>query len=237
MMNEKYAAMDVEDHQVHALPFFPGDVLSVGGSESSAVGYFESVSRQSSIMQLPLGSSNPIPEYVATGEKPKVSPDGRWLAFVREQGGRTSVWLSETKSPTNARMIVDGAPNILDVSVTSEGDLIAAAGSGSGAHLIMVRRTTGVMEPLTGIAGPARYPAISPDGKRLAFGRRQWGSWHLVVRDLATGVERQFTHAACNATLPSWEDSHTLLYATDCGRGLGLSALARVDLESVPAQD
>lgn len=81
----------------------------------------------------------------------------------------------------------------------------------SGAPLIIVRRTTGVIEPLSGIAGPVIYPAISPDGKRLAFSRRDWGSWHLVVRELATGVEQQLTHAACNATLPSWEDGQTLL--------------------------
>ena len=181
-------------------------------------------------MQLPLAAANPIPDYVAQGEQPKLSSDGRWLAFIREQDGRTSAWLSQAQSPTTAQLIVNGVPNIMDISVTSEGDLIAAAGTVSDAHLIMVRRTTGVIEPLNGIAGPVRYPAISPDGKRLAFSRRQWGSWHLVVRELTTGIEQQLTHAACNATLPSWADSITLLYATDCGRGLGLSALARVDV-------
>jgi hypothetical protein len=230
MMNQKYIAMDLQNNQVQATPFFSGDVLSIGGSESGGVGYFESVTGESAIMQLPPAASNQIPEYVVQGEQPRVSPDGRWLAFIREHDGKISVWLSETHSPPNARLILDGA-NILDVSVTSEGDLIAAAGGASGPRLMMVRRTTGAIEPLSGIAGPARYPAISPDGKRLAFSRRQWGAWHLVVRELATGVERQLTHAACNATLPSWENGHTLLYATDCGRGLGLSALARVDLQ------
>jgi dipeptidyl aminopeptidase/acylaminoacyl peptidase len=230
MFGEKYAAMAPENHRVQALPF-SGDVLSLAGSERGAVGYFEYVTRQSSIMRLPLGTSNPMPEYIAEGEQPKISPDGRWLAFIREEYGRTTVWLSEAQSPTAAQLIISGAPSILDVSVTSEGDLIAAAGAVTGPHLIIVRRSTGVVEPLSGIAGPARYPSISPDGKRLAFSRRKWGSWQLVVRELATGVERQLTHTACNATLPSWEDPHTLLYATDCGRGLGLSALARVALQ------
>jgi hypothetical protein len=230
MFGERYAAMALQNNRGRAIPVF-GDVLSVGGSERGAVGYFEYVTRQSSIMQLPLGTSNPMPEYIAEGEQPKISPDGRWLAFIREEYGRTTVWLSEAQSPTAAQLIINGAPSILDVSVSSEGDLIAAAGAVSGPHLIIVRRSTGVVEPLSGIAGPARYPSISPDGKRLAFSRRKWGSWQLVVRELATGVEQQLTHTACNATLPSWEDTHTLLYATDCGRGLGLSALARVALQ------
>jgi hypothetical protein len=230
MFGEKYTAIALENHRVQALPF-SGDVLSLAGSERGAVGYFEYVTRQSSIMRLPLGTPNPMPEYMAEGEQPKISPDGRWLAFIREEYGRTTVWLSEAQSPTAAQLIINGAPSILDVTVSSEGDLIAAAGAVSGPHLIIVRRSTGVVEPLSGIAGPARYPSISPDGKRLAFSRRKWGSWQLVVRELATGVEQQLTHTACNATLASWEDPHTLLYATDCGRGLGLSALARVALQ------
>jgi Tol biopolymer transport system component len=109
--------------------------------------------------------------------------------------------------------------------------VVAAVGAVSEPHLVLLRNSTGVIEPLNGIAGPSRYPAISPDGKRLAFSRRQWGSWQLVVRELTTGAERQLTHtAACNATSPSWEDGNTLLYATDCGRDLGLTAIARVAL-------
>ncbi|MCU1298254.1 MAG: hypothetical protein JWO91_2532 [Acidobacteriaceae bacterium] len=231
MMREKYAAMALQNNQVRALPF-SDDVLSVGGCKHGPVGYFEDVTRQSSIMQLPLEPPNAIPEYVAEGEQPKVSPNGRWLAFVREEHGKTTVWMSETKSPSATRVIIHGAPRILDVNATSEGDLIAAVGSVRGAQLIIVRRSTGVVEPLTGIAGPARYPSISEDGKRLAFSRRISGSWQLVVRELVTGIEQQLTHTACNATLPSWEDAHTLLYATDCGRGLGLTALARVHLQN-----
>jgi dipeptidyl aminopeptidase/acylaminoacyl peptidase len=194
------------------------------------VGYFEQVTRQSSIIRVSLTSPSPIPEYLAQGEQPKISSDGRRFAFIREQDEKTSVWLSEPQFPKTAQLMINGAPSILELSVTSEGDLIAAAGPVSAPHLIIVRRLTGVVEALPGIEGPVRYPAISLDGKRLAFSRREWGSWQLVVRELATGVEQQLTHAACNATLPAWEDTHTLLYATDCGRGLGLSALARVTL-------
>lgn len=230
MVDEKYAAMALQNDRAQAMPF-SGDVLAVAGSKDGAVGYFENVTRQSSIMQFPFGTSNPIPENVAEGEQPRISSDSKWLAFIREENGRTTVWLSEAQARTTAKRIINGVPNILDVTVTSDGDLIAAAGTVSGSYLIMVRRLTGMVEPLTGIAGPARYPSISPDGKRLAFSRRKWGSWQLVVRELATGVEQQLTHTVCNATLPSWEDTHTLLYATDCGRGFGLSALARVALQ------
>ena len=34
-----------------------------------------------------------------------------------------------------------------------------------------------------------------------------------------------------NATSPAWEDRRTLVYATDCGRGYGLNAVARIVLD------
>jgi hypothetical protein len=64
----------------------------------------------------------------------------------------------------------------------------------------------------------------------LAFSRREHGFWHLLIREFATGREQQLTHASCNAVSPSWENSSTLLYATDCGRGVGISAIARAVL-------
>lgn len=231
MLDEKYAAMSWQNGEEQDVPF-SGDVLSVGGNEGSSVGYFEEVTRQSSIVRLSLASSNSISEQLSEGQRPTVSWDGRWLAFIREEHGRPTVWLMGPDSRGTAQLIGNGAPNILDVSVTSEGDLIAAVGPVSEPHLALLRRSTGMVEPLTGIAGPARYPAISNDGKRLAFSRRKWSSWQLVVRDLTTGAEQQLTHTACNATLPSWEDANTLLYATDCGRGFGLSAIARVTVQN-----
>jgi hypothetical protein len=229
MFDQKYAALSWQNGEMREIPLST-DVLSIGGNQRSPVGYFEQVTRQSSIVRLSLASSNPITEYLSEGQRPTVSSDGRWLAFIREEQGRAAVWLMDPESERTAQLIGNDARNILDVSVTSEGDLIAAVGPVSEPHLALVRRSTGMVEPLTEIAGAARYPAISHDGKRLAFSRRKWGSWQLVVRDLATGAEQQLTHTACNATVPSWEDANTLLYATDCGRGFGLSAIARVDI-------
>ena len=225
MLDDGYAAMALHNNTVRRLPI-PGDVLSVGGNFSANAVYLEQAAKQSLIAEMRLGSSNLTTEYIGVGTQPRVSQGGRWLAFVREENGKTVVLLCEAATPRNIQVIRD-PPNILDVSVTQEGDLIAAAGAVSHPQLFRVSHSTGLVEPLAKITGPVRYPAISPDGRRLAFSRRMQGSWHLVVREMPTGIEQQLTHAECNATLPSWESPQALLYATDCGRGLGLSTLAR----------
>ena len=51
------------------------------------------------------------------------------------------------------------------------------------------RRTGQVAQVTTGVGGAVR-PAISPDGKTLAFITRRDGSTCLAVRDLASGAER-----------------------------------------------
>jgi Glycosyltransferase family 87/WD40-like Beta Propeller Repeat len=229
MIDEGYAAMSLQNGRLQRIPL-ADDVLSVAGDRLGVVGYFEQVSRKSAIVRVPLASSPPAAEYLAEGERPKVSSDGKWLAFVREEPKGTSVWLSQEQPHRTPQLVIHGIPNILDVDVTCAGDVIAAVGNSNDSRLILVRHTSGAIEDL-GVNGPARYPAISPDGKRLVFSRRKWGSWQLVVRSWTTGQEQQLTHTQCNATLPSWENEYTVLYATDCGRGFGLNAIAQVSLQ------
>ena len=231
MLGGGYGAFVLKNREARPIPLAP-DVLGVAGSGLHADGYFEQTTTRSSILRLAPGTLNPIPDWIADGEQPAVSSNGKWLAFVKEEGRTDGVWLANAQGEHPEQKVTVGSGGILDISVSVDGDLFVAMGPVSSPHLALVRQMSHIVEPLPGIPGPARYPAISPDGKRLAFSRRNGGSWQLVVHDLATGVDRQLTHASCNATLPAWQDSHTLLYATDCGRGLGLSALVMINLEN-----
>jgi Tol biopolymer transport system component len=49
------------------------------------------------------------------------------------------------------------------------------------------------------------------------------------VQDRQTRVERRLTDSDCNSIAPAWyPDSKRLVYATDCARGYGLTALCRI---------
>jgi Tol biopolymer transport system component len=76
--------------------------------------------------------------------------------------------------------------------------------------------------------GESRYPALSPDGRWMAYSHLEDGVWNLWVRDQRTGSTRRLADVPCNQIQPSWEDgSKTLLYGTDCGRSLWFTAVAR----------
>lgn len=227
MQRKGYGAVFLQDGDFRDLQL-PGDVLSVAGAETSPLLYAELTGSQSFIVRLPVERFGLAPDTLSEGQEPSLSPNGKWLAFIREEKGRNAVWLSTTDSKYAPQMVVPSIYNPIDATVTSEGDVITAAGNVSDPRLFLLKRGTRELAALAGFPHPARYPSISPDGKRLAFSRRDQGSWHLVVRELLTGFEQQLTHATCNAISPSWESARTLLYATDCGRGVGLSAIARV---------
>lgn len=230
MADRGYRAITVSDG--HVIPLSaPGDILSMAASARSHYIYFEVVDRRSRILRLDSehnGRSQVSSEYLTEGQQPSVSYDGRWLAFIREDQGRTVIWRSHDGS--DPERIRADLPAVLEMSVTTDGDIIAALGGAASPHLVLLRAATGEKKSLDKIAGTVRYPAVSPDSNRLAFSRLESGSWHLLVHNFSTDTEQRLTTGDCNATSAAWEDRRTLIYATDCGRGYGLNALARIVL-------
>jgi Glycosyltransferase family 87 len=209
---------------------FAGDALALATDRSGSSMYAEASGEESLIVRLfPLAPEH-SPEVVTQGQQPVLSSEGRWLAVMRESGGRNAVWLFDLRSGEDPRLILGSQWNPLEVTVLSGGDLIASVGAVSQPYMVLVHSETAQVERLESIRGCTRYPSISPDGRRLAFSRLDSGAWHLIVRELSTGVERQLTYGSYNAISASWADSRTILYATDSARGLGTTAVSSIAL-------
>jgi hypothetical protein len=173
-------------------------------------------------------SDRPFPVEIESAEQPVTSPDGRWLMFIREVRGRGSLWIKD--------LGVDKEREL----VTSEHDVLEAAFAGGGADVIFSAQPRGepalfkIGRASSKIAqitfGPgARYPAGSPDGLWMAYSKLQNGDWQIWVRRHDSDAERQLTVGECNSISPVWTpDSKELIFSTDCGRGVGLTALARI---------
>lgn len=170
------------------------------------------------------------------GTMPAVSADGRWLAFIREDKGRGSLWVASLKGqerpadPLPAREIAGPSDDVWDVSFGSNDRVLYSAQPHGTLELFSADPVSLQVRPIaTGSPAPSRFPAESPDGEWLAYSREEGGAWDLALLDLKTGRDIQLTRGYCNSTGPAWmEDSKAIIYATDCGRGLGLTALARL---------
>jgi tricorn protease-like protein len=173
---------------------------------------------------------------VVNGEQPGVSPDGKWLVFVREHQGRGELWIKEL-APWPAslrgevRKVVDDSRDVWEAAF-EPGDrhIVFTAAPKAQPELYSLDMANGRAAPMP-IAGPARYPAFSPDGQWLAYSRCEQGTWHVYVTNLTSSSSRKLTQGDCNSISPAWEpDSKSLIYATDCGRGLEMTALARIEV-------
>ena len=71
---------------------------------------------------------------------------------------------------------------------------------------------------------------VSPDERSIAFTQLVRNRWQLSLLDTHSHRITQLTTEDCNAYTPTWSTLTQILYATDCGRGVGLTALATMDI-------
>jgi hypothetical protein len=99
--------------------------------------------------------------------------------------------------------------------------------------------TTMTFDPVTRQVARAGLPprattdgsVISPDGKWMALESMQDGPKQIWLRDMESGKTQLATGGNCNNSSPVWEkDSRTWVFASDCGRGLGMPVLYRASL-------
>jgi hypothetical protein len=77
----------------------------------------------------------------------------------------------------------------------------------------------------------AMIPGISPNGKWIVFTSSKT-SEQIWLRGIDSGRTVPITHGNCNSVSPVWElDSRAIVFASDCGRGIGLPALYRARLD------
>jgi Tol biopolymer transport system component len=78
---------------------------------------------------------------------------------------------------------------------------------------------------------PVDGPAMSPDGRWIAFTSTSEGPRQILLRNMTTGDTVALSGGNCNSSSPAWElNSKTLIFASDCDRGLGTPALYRADI-------
>jgi Glycosyltransferase family 87/WD40-like Beta Propeller Repeat len=241
MIPEGYGTASFEKGSLTPLSFV-SDSFHPATGPGSALGRVELASRRSQIIRFPLDITRWDPESLIVdaedAEKPAISQDGRWLAFIRESTGRGSLWVKNLRPDTAERstqlewQLSPPDLDVLDVAFyTTDRIIFSARRSGRPTFFTTGPYIQGVSSETS--SKPRRFPAASPDGRWLAFSQLELSSWQLWVRDLRTGEERRLTDSDCNSVAPAWyQDSKTLVYATDCGRGFGLTALCR--LQAVP---
>lgn len=172
---------------------------------------------------------------VEDAEQPTLSSDGEVLAFLREVHGRSSLWIrrlgaiERTSTPRNDQQLAGSQYDVRDAAFFPDHSIVFSSRRDGRFRLYKVNVDASVIEEMSVPTCSARYPAVSPDGEWIAFSCQQGGTWQLAVMNLNTRAQTPLTDTDCNSITPVWNaESKDLIYATDCGRGLALTALARL---------
>jgi hypothetical protein len=161
------------------------------------------------------------PQQLTTAEgweaEPALAPAGDFLAYSSNESGNPDIWLIHLRTGRHLRL------------TTHAGDDRAPAWFPSGNELVYVSRREGVdglwTVPLFGgeptpLVAPARDPAVSPDGTRLAYAAPDSAGnlriWVAPLADLSKA--RRLTHDDDGLwwhRRPSWSpDGRTICYGS-----------------------
>jgi hypothetical protein len=232
MVANGYAVFDQNGHAIWPQNTEQPWVDQLSSAASNPLVLVEAADDKGSrIEEAPSAGTPPAPLPSFRGETPAVSADGSSIAYIHEDRGKGTLWIVP-RGPTQARpplpqQIVAGSYDVRDATFTPSGSLIISAKFRGRTRIFRAPSAPGnAPELLISEDDDVDSPAVSPDGQLMAYRSLIHRRWQLVVLDLASGRKQSLTHGDCNAYSPTWLDRNTVLYATDCGRGLGLTALA-----------
>jgi hypothetical protein len=225
----RYLAFTATGYHLESTAGAIGSDLTLGDDLSFTAGakglwIEEALDRESRIIEEG-GSSQVI---VENAREPMLSADQASLAFVRDYRGHGSLLVRRNFESQMASDVVLTPPslNLYEASFLSEHVYAFSAVEGHHPPGIYLSDALHSNTPLS--LGESRYPALSPDGRWMAYSHFDRGAWNLWIRNQQTGETRRIADVPCNQIEPSWEtDSKTLLYGTDCGRSLWFTAIAR----------
>ena len=168
---------------------------------------------------------------------PKISPDGKWIAFSAEYSGSRQLWVMPSEGGTARQLTFYNAVGempprggydhvVLDWTPDSRRILFRANRTSFGdrnGRYFTISIDGGFEEPLPIVNGG--FATFSPDGKQLCFTPvdREFRTWkrykggratELWSYDLARNKAKQLTHWAGSDQWPGWEGDY-IYYASD----------------------
>jgi len=168
-------------------------------------------------------------------ESPALSADGRTIAFLRERRGLGSIWTAhfDGESTSPPVQVVADSYHARSVSFLPSGELLFTASRPDSRGRLALYAVTpaGATRQISAPGEEIASAAAAPFTGLVALTRLEHNRWQLASLEPNSGRETLLTHHDCNDYAPAWGAADSLLYATDCARGYGLTALAAVHMD------
>jgi Tol biopolymer transport system component len=173
------------------------------------------------------GYSRPISRGQSTDWNPVWSPDGEFLYFLSDRGGRKGIWRVSMNQNGTARSepvrLSSRSDNAAHLAIATDGRHLAWSTLEWSPALFRVafepdtRSTSGKPTPVARRGLPWRCAEPSPDGSTIAFASAQQHSDIYLLR-VNNGDQRRVTADQATESCPRWSpDGDAIIFHSDAG--------------------
>jgi serine/threonine-protein kinase len=163
--------------------------------------------------------------------RPVWSPDGRQVAFVRDTAGTSVVAARPADGSGPDRRLARIDRQIQEVEWSRDGRwlLLRTDNSTTGAGDLVGVRTEGDTTPVPLVASSFTEltPAVSPDGRWLAYASNESGAFEIYVRPFPNTAAGRFQVSNGGGTEPRWSLDGRELYFLDANTRLTEAQVVR----------
>jgi len=178
------------------------------------------------IYLLEAGALRRLTSDPASDEYPRWSPDGRWIAFTSNRGGKYQIYVMDADGG-NIRRVTSGPDDAIEEGWSADGKSIAYTiqrkrGLGRSYRLWTVDLATGAVTALLpDFNGSTALPDFSQTAPLLAFTGKRTMGWDAFVADLRTGEIRPLTEGGKSCRPRFAPDGTRIAYVSSAADGKG----------------
>ncbi|MCB0565883.1 MAG: PD40 domain-containing protein [Phaeodactylibacter sp.] len=175
---------------------------------------YEAWASQMNIHILEEGNLMPFLHSTHWDWHPRISADGRKIAFVSARNGAIQIWMAAKDKPDQVTPISDlDCKSLFWLSLSPDAETVLLQGKINGEEGIYVldvksKKTSAFKKEKYAYA----HPEFSPDGQHIFYASDQSGSWQIWRCNLAGGEEEMITKKGGYKAQPVSDSSGNFLY-------------------------
>jgi len=186
------------------------------------------------VKQLPTGPFSRITFGDTNSVRPTWAPDSRSVLYINDRSGSNvgSVYTHRADGTGTASLVFRSSRDFGQVAESGDGRwllLRSAVNTTGGGDIFGARQGDTTLVPLVSSPATDLFPALSPDGRWLAYGSDESGTMEVYVRPFPETATAKWQVSSSGGSEPVWSKSGRQLYYIN-----GKTELVAADIKSVP---
>jgi serine/threonine-protein kinase len=178
------------------------------------------------IKQLPAGPLSRLTFHDAIDRMPRWSPDGEYVTFISNRNEGFDVWWKPADGTGQAELLFDHEEDLSQGFLSPDGEWVIMRVSGfeaqEGLRDLLAARVG--EDSATPLAADETYhesaPAVSRDGRWLAYQSNETGDWEIFVRPFPDVDSGRWQVSTNGGYSPLWANSGRELFYIDASNNL-----------------